>query len=278
MSQEKIHRPRSRRSGVHVEEEKAWISFYRHVGNPAIATEVMHQLESDLEMKRAHLALYLRCKESLRMQKARQARRLSLPPARWRFAQHHLRGGFGIAEIEPIAGADMTIEQPCMDRTPRCSAIDATDDQIGARTEQAIAPEILVPVRLRHPVQPVKLIQAMDRHDRLEAPHIGRTIQLATHVRLGDAVAVEGRHMQPVGMPQSLQMSPPSHTLKYGARNSAVCNVGRRLPLTAHTFQTLPDTANTSPGCGTTSPRSGVPKYPPGISSVPTFAHQGFIS
>jgi hypothetical protein len=74
MPQEKTFRPRVRRSGVHLEEEKAWISFYRRVGNPDIAAEVMHQLESDPEMKRAHLALYLRCKESLRAQKARQAR------------------------------------------------------------------------------------------------------------------------------------------------------------------------------------------------------------
>lgn len=74
MSQEKSHRPRARRPGVHLEEERAWISFYRRVGNPDIAMEVMHQLESDPEMKRLHLALYLRCKESLRAQKSRQAR------------------------------------------------------------------------------------------------------------------------------------------------------------------------------------------------------------
>lgn len=74
MSQEKPHRSRSRRFGVDFEEEKAWVSFYRSVGNPAIAVEVMNQLESDPEMKRTHLALYLRCKESLRTQKVRQAR------------------------------------------------------------------------------------------------------------------------------------------------------------------------------------------------------------
>lgn len=74
MSQEKIHRSRARRFGVDFEEEKAWVSFYRRVGNPAIATEVMNQLESDPEMKQIHLALYLRCKETLRTQKARLAR------------------------------------------------------------------------------------------------------------------------------------------------------------------------------------------------------------
>ncbi|WP_407277558.1 hypothetical protein U5817_12905 [Aromatoleum evansii] len=68
-------RPRSRRSSIETEEERAWVGFYRRVGrDPAIATEVMAQLESDPEMKRTHLALYLCCKESLRRHKARQGR------------------------------------------------------------------------------------------------------------------------------------------------------------------------------------------------------------
>src|SRR5574338_572614 len=68
-------RPRPRRSGIESEEERAWVGFYQRVGrDPAIATEVMAQLESDPEMKRTHLALYLCCKESLRQHKARQAR------------------------------------------------------------------------------------------------------------------------------------------------------------------------------------------------------------
>ena len=51
-------RPRPRRSGIESEEERAWVGFYQRVGrDPAIATEVMAQLESDPEMKRTHLAL-----------------------------------------------------------------------------------------------------------------------------------------------------------------------------------------------------------------------------
>lgn len=74
MSPEKPH-PRSKRSGIEHEEEKAWISFYRRVGNDlALATEVLTQLDSDPEMRRAHLALYLCCKESLRTHKVRQVR------------------------------------------------------------------------------------------------------------------------------------------------------------------------------------------------------------
>lgn len=68
-------RPRSKRSSVETEEERAWVSFYRRVRTDvAIATEVLAQLEADPESRRAHLALYLCCKESLRMHKARQAR------------------------------------------------------------------------------------------------------------------------------------------------------------------------------------------------------------
>lgn len=103
MSQEKTHRPRVRRSGVHLEEEKAWISFYRRVGNPDIAAEVMHQLESDPQMKRLHLALYLRCKESLRAQKARQARhkRIGL----------FVRMLFGVVFVTPVIAIQKLLRQ-----------------------------------------------------------------------------------------------------------------------------------------------------------------------
>lgn len=74
MSIEKT-RPRPRRSSFESEEERAWVGFYQRVGrDPAIASEVLAQLESDTEMKRSHLALYLCCRESLRQHKARQAR------------------------------------------------------------------------------------------------------------------------------------------------------------------------------------------------------------
>jgi hypothetical protein len=74
MSLEKPH-PRSKRSSIEHEEERAWVSFYKRVGNDlALATEVLAQLDSDPDMKRSHLALYLCCKESLRTHKARQAR------------------------------------------------------------------------------------------------------------------------------------------------------------------------------------------------------------
>lgn len=74
MSLEKPH-PRTKRSSIEHEEERAWVGFYKQVGNDlALATEVLAQLDSDPDMKRVHLALYLCCKESLRTHKTKQAR------------------------------------------------------------------------------------------------------------------------------------------------------------------------------------------------------------
>ena len=64
-------RTRPKRSCVEIEESRAWMGFYRRVGqDPVMAAEVMAQLEADPLMKRNHLALYLCCKQSLRTQKA----------------------------------------------------------------------------------------------------------------------------------------------------------------------------------------------------------------
>ncbi|MCM0609807.1 MAG: hypothetical protein KA711_12580 [Ideonella sp. WA131b] len=64
-----------RRGTVDVEEQRAWVGFYKRVGrDAALAAEVMAQLDGDAEMKRRHLALYLSCKQSLRVHKVRQAR------------------------------------------------------------------------------------------------------------------------------------------------------------------------------------------------------------
>src|SRR5256885_6192736 len=74
-----FHLPRMRitrpyRTSVALEEERLWVGFYRRVDNPAIAAEVIQHLDADADQKRTHPALYLRCKESLRRKKARQAR------------------------------------------------------------------------------------------------------------------------------------------------------------------------------------------------------------
>jgi len=68
-------RVRQSRTVIGTEEERAWVSFYQRVGkDTAIAAEVLAQLDADAEMKRTHLALYLCCRESLRLHRAREAR------------------------------------------------------------------------------------------------------------------------------------------------------------------------------------------------------------
>jgi hypothetical protein len=68
-------RARPRRTSVATEEDRAWVSFYQRVRtDAALAAEVLMQLESDVEMRREHLALYLCCRESLRLHQAREER------------------------------------------------------------------------------------------------------------------------------------------------------------------------------------------------------------
>lgn len=67
--------PRPPRSALRKEEERVWVGFYRRVArDPAMAADVMAQLEADTLMKRQHLGLYLRCKAAQRRHKERQAR------------------------------------------------------------------------------------------------------------------------------------------------------------------------------------------------------------
>lgn len=67
------NRSSSRRS-VTLAEEQAWIGFYKRVGDAAVAAELIQYLEADPELKRAHAALYLRAKESVRRHQQREAR------------------------------------------------------------------------------------------------------------------------------------------------------------------------------------------------------------
>ena len=56
------------------EEERVWSGFYRTVGDPEVASDLIEQMEADSEVKAQPLGLYLRCKQSLRREKARRAR------------------------------------------------------------------------------------------------------------------------------------------------------------------------------------------------------------
>jgi hypothetical protein len=96
-------RAKPRRTAIGAEEDRAWVSFYQRARkDPAIAEEVLAQLDTDAEMKRQHLALYLCCRESLRLNQARQARNQRIGRfVRWMFGgvfirlPATLRRGFG---------------------------------------------------------------------------------------------------------------------------------------------------------------------------------------
>ena len=109
-----LHLPRLRITrpyctSVALEEERVWVAFYRRVGNPDIAAEVIQHLDADADQKRAHPALYLRCKESLRRKKARQARTKRIRSFMRRILgglldKHSISGGFRL----DACGADLT--------------------------------------------------------------------------------------------------------------------------------------------------------------------------
>lgn len=66
------HRPAT---GLNAEEKRAWAGFYNRVRSEAsLAKEIQAQLDQDAELKRMHLALYLCCRESLRLHQVREAR------------------------------------------------------------------------------------------------------------------------------------------------------------------------------------------------------------
>ncbi|MES2260585.1 MAG: hypothetical protein V4724_18850 [Pseudomonadota bacterium] len=56
------------------EEEQVWSAFYRNVGDPTVAAELIAHMDQDEEAKSMHSGLYLRCRQSLRRAKERQAR------------------------------------------------------------------------------------------------------------------------------------------------------------------------------------------------------------
>lgn len=74
-------------AGSNAEEKRAWASFYARVGKEStLAAEVVAQLDEDTELKRAHLALYLSCRESLRTHQVREVRNQRIARAlRWMF-------------------------------------------------------------------------------------------------------------------------------------------------------------------------------------------------
>lgn len=55
-------------------EEMAWEALYRSANDPASAAEVVQYFDSDNQLQKSHLALYLRCRQTVRLEEARRYR------------------------------------------------------------------------------------------------------------------------------------------------------------------------------------------------------------
>lgn len=55
-------------------EDRAWDDLYRSVKDPTTATEVVELFDADLDVRKSHLALYLRCRQTVRAVELRRIR------------------------------------------------------------------------------------------------------------------------------------------------------------------------------------------------------------
>lgn len=67
-------RPYFRRTPAAEEEEKIWVSFYRNAGDPHLAAELIAYMDKDADSRMQYPGLYLRCKQSVRRNREREAR------------------------------------------------------------------------------------------------------------------------------------------------------------------------------------------------------------
>jgi hypothetical protein len=110
VSFERRHESRKRRKSVEDEEVRAWVGFYRHVGDAQVATEVLALLDTDAEVRRDHPALVLLCRQSLRRHKIGQQRRRRLAHAVQMLFEHLvIAPAFALRRVA-IAGADVLVE------------------------------------------------------------------------------------------------------------------------------------------------------------------------
>ena len=112
-------------AGLNAEEKRAWAGFYARVGkDPLLAAELIAQLDKDIELKRAHLALYMSSKEAMRAHQQRLARNqriaqairwlcrvLFMVPAQWLVSSMRRSTEIALASLPEGATGDPAIRQ-----------------------------------------------------------------------------------------------------------------------------------------------------------------------
>lgn len=134
-----------------VEEDHAWSHLYRRVDDPAVAAQIVQYLRTDAEATRRHLALYLRCKETLRTHKSRMARRqrigrsvrqfvntvvtLRATVVRWLFRSEQVRGPETSVPI--VSGSTVRRVRALTTRIEPAPAASAPVEHLDVRREPA---------------------------------------------------------------------------------------------------------------------------------------------
>ena len=138
-----------------------WVGFYRRVGNPAIAAEVIQHLDADADQKRTHPALYLRCKESLRRKKARQARTKRIRSfmrrilgGLLRHSESNLRPQLRHSARIVVEGLSESMREPAQQAVksrPQTAELAAAQPEMaGSPTLRALPRRVSTPVQQRH--------------------------------------------------------------------------------------------------------------------------------
>ncbi|NVE00689.1 hypothetical protein [Massilia sp. BJB1822] len=80
MHKDSEYRGSKRERHIDREEDRVWAEFYRRVTDPSVAAELIAYMDQDSQVKARHAGLYLRCRQSLRREKARimRARRVGV--------------------------------------------------------------------------------------------------------------------------------------------------------------------------------------------------------
>lgn len=143
------HQPLSR--PMRTAEDFAWEALYRSAHDSATAAEVVAFLAADVEARRTHLALYLRCRQTVRVAKVRRIRIRRIAALLRRLVQvviaaplaafgRVLRGGSDVAiERMPQAGSTTSGSRRKAAATPRRTRQLAKTSEL-ARTVHAFPP------------------------------------------------------------------------------------------------------------------------------------------
>src|SRR5438876_7923814 len=94
-----------------------------------------------------------------------------------RLPENAVRGCFLIPQIQPVVAIRILFEKTRVDTAPCAARIDATRHEVAVQAAISATRVLLVAERVRIPVEPVELVQPIDRHERLEVPDVRLAVE-----------------------------------------------------------------------------------------------------